>query len=370
MTTAAPRPAQSPRLTYGQFEASRGYSKYQPPSYSAAGLKSAIETAESDRASTVDYSAYLGQASFKAAVDAAVAEALAKKDKELHSMLSTLERDTAMQTLELRELLAYRAEKCEDLEKEIADLKASYPSAMELEAQNAELRQALSEYDRQNMTQADRINELEVKLKLAEEWATSTRNSCLNEDQITERIALARAEEQAVADERVANMAVVKDDEIERLRKAHAEDRLEGEKAWKRKYDALKEATITIPECDCKTEAAVKEALANHKPGLVEEVEEAVGLFSEEVEETSKGRVLPPGLSRPELKEDLMKAFDEIDEEGAGMAPRLDLRQNVDTFVPAYPEAQELSDTVRGLDAMIVERDEYEELVDEWKAKQ
>jgi len=69
---------------------------------------------------------------------------------------------------------------------------------------------------------------------------------------------------------------------------------------------------------------------------------------------------------RKALLQDLMQAFDNLDEDGAELAPRLDLRKQVDGFVPGCADVQELSDSVRGLDAMIVEREEYEELVNRW----
>lgn len=69
---------------------------------------------------------------------------------------------------------------------------------------------------------------------------------------------------------------------------------------------------------------------------------------------------------KEKLKMDLMKAFDLVDEDGTGFCPRLDLREKVDTFIPGCPPAKKLSDTLRGLDAMIVEHDEFEELVDAW----
>jgi hypothetical protein len=76
--------------------------------------------------------------------------------------------------------------------------------------------------------------------------------------------------------------------------------------------------------------------------------------------------VTPDSLPAPERKVQLMDAFDLVDEDGAGIAPRLDLRKKVDSFIPQCAEVQALSDAVRGVDAMILERDEYEEIVDKW----
>jgi len=69
---------------------------------------------------------------------------------------------------------------------------------------------------------------------------------------------------------------------------------------------------------------------------------------------------------RAEVYADLMNAFDLVDEDEAELAPRLDLRKQIDTFIPAMPAVQKLSDTVRNMDAMIVEREEYEEVVKAW----
>jgi len=70
--------------------------------------------------------------------------------------------------------------------------------------------------------------------------------------------------------------------------------------------------------------------------------------------------------SPAQIAPDLKDAFDMVDEDGAGLAPRLDLRKKVDEFVPQCAEVQKLSDTIRALDAMIVEKEEFEEFVDQW----
>ena len=64
--------------------------------------------------------------------------------------------------------------------------------------------------------------------------------------------------------------------------------------------------------------------------------------------------------------DDLLKVFDEVDEDETGFAPRLDLRTRVDDYIPRNPRVQELSDTIRALDVMILERDDYIEIVEEW----
>ena len=64
--------------------------------------------------------------------------------------------------------------------------------------------------------------------------------------------------------------------------------------------------------------------------------------------------------------DDLLKVFDEVDEDETGFAPRLDLRTRVDDYIPRNARVQELSDTIRALDVMILERDDYIEIVEEW----
>ena len=62
----------------------------------------------------------------------------------------------------------------------------------------------------------------------------------------------------------------------------------------------------------------------------------------------------------------LLGVFDEVDEDETGFAPRLDLRTKVDTYIPRNAMVQHLSDTIRALDVMILERDDFEEIVQEW----
>ena len=57
-----------------------------------------------------------------------------------------------------------------------------------------------------------------------------------------------------------------------------------------------------------------------------------------------------------------------MDEEATGFCPRLDLRKKIESYVAQDPHAQKLVDRIRGIDAMIVEEDEFFELVDEWAA--
>jgi len=65
--------------------------------------------------------------------------------------------------------------------------------------------------------------------------------------------------------------------------------------------------------------------------------------------------------------DEVMEAFDEMDEEGTEFVPRLDLRKHLDTIAESkYPLVAELAAEVRALDAMILEREDFQEMVEEW----
>ena len=67
--------------------------------------------------------------------------------------------------------------------------------------------------------------------------------------------------------------------------------------------------------------------------------------------------------------DECMEAFDEMDDEGTEFVPRLDLRKHLDSIADAkYPLVAELAALVKALDAMILERDDFEEMVEEWLA--
>jgi len=71
---------------------------------------------------------------------------------------------------------------------------------------------------------------------------------------------------------------------------------------------------------------------------------------------------------RVALREDLLKAYDELDKEGTEIVPRLDLGKSIEAFVPRCPDldVQDLSDMVRTLSSIVVEKDEYAGIVDRW----
>lgn len=105
-------------------------------------------------------------------------------------------------------------------------------------------------------------------------------------------------------------------------------------------------------------------------------MEDIIGLPTELPEPTSAEPapapaepLVPPAATmkpRAEIYAEMMNAFDIVDEDEAELAPRLDLRKQIDLFLPDLPQVQTLSDMVRAMDAMIVEREEYEEVVQAW----
>jgi len=66
--------------------------------------------------------------------------------------------------------------------------------------------------------------------------------------------------------------------------------------------------------------------------------------------------------------EDLIAVYDEVDTEATELAPRLDLRMKVDEYITQgpYREVQSVSDSVRAMDAIIVEKDEYVQIVEKF----
>jgi len=69
---------------------------------------------------------------------------------------------------------------------------------------------------------------------------------------------------------------------------------------------------------------------------------------------------------RPLSLEFLLQIFDEVDEDGTEFASRLDLRLKVDTHIKRDPRAQSLSNAIRALDCMIMERDDFIDMVNDW----
>ena len=62
----------------------------------------------------------------------------------------------------------------------------------------------------------------------------------------------------------------------------------------------------------------------------------------------------------------LLKAFEELDVDDTEFAPRLDLRKQVQKFVPKCAEVQQLVEYIMNLDVMIIEKEDYESYVHDW----
>lgn len=62
----------------------------------------------------------------------------------------------------------------------------------------------------------------------------------------------------------------------------------------------------------------------------------------------------------------LLKIFDAVDQHETGFATRLDLKQRIDDLVGEDSFLQRLSDTIGEMEAMIMERDEFEDIVEHW----
>ena len=67
--------------------------------------------------------------------------------------------------------------------------------------------------------------------------------------------------------------------------------------------------------------------------------------------------------------EDLLIEFDKMDEEETGFVPRLDLRLHLENnLLPNMPQIAGLVERIKNLDAMILEKDDFEEILEEWRA--
>jgi len=62
----------------------------------------------------------------------------------------------------------------------------------------------------------------------------------------------------------------------------------------------------------------------------------------------------------------MMDAFVAVDPDDTEFAPRLDLRQQIETHVADCAQVQQLANHVRHLDCMVVEKDDFEDIVQEW----
>merc|ERR1711865_103892 len=68
-------------------------------------------------------------------------------------------------------------------------------------------------------------------------------------------------------------------------------------------------------------------------------------------------------------KEDLLAVWELADPEDAEIVPRSDVKAQVDILAKKDPSLRSLSRTIGNLGTMLLEKDEYEELVNEWLAE-
>lgn len=66
------------------------------------------------------------------------------------------------------------------------------------------------------------------------------------------------------------------------------------------------------------------------------------------------------------LVDRIIKAWSKADPNATGFAPRIDLRKQVDTFLSEDSKVQALSDHIKGLESMIVSKEDFVALVKEW----
>ena len=62
----------------------------------------------------------------------------------------------------------------------------------------------------------------------------------------------------------------------------------------------------------------------------------------------------------------LLQIFDEVDEDGTEFVARLDLRLRIDSCIERDPRAQSLSEIIKAMDCMILERDDFIDMVNNW----
>jgi len=62
----------------------------------------------------------------------------------------------------------------------------------------------------------------------------------------------------------------------------------------------------------------------------------------------------------------MLDAFVAVDPDDTEFAPRLDLRQEIETHVASCAQVQQLVNHVNNLDSMVVEKDDFQDIVQGW----
>ena len=75
-----------------------------------------------------------------------------------------------------------------------------------------------------------------------------------------------------------------------------------------------------------------------------------------------------PNLVEPDTLEHLLELFDLLDDEDSGFVSRDSLRSKVTERLPGNPQFEQLVILIAAVDELVLEREEFEELVIQWLA--
>lgn len=103
---------------------------------------------------------------------------------------------------------------------------------------------------------------------------------------------------------------------------------------------------------------------AAHESNTKKQAKEKLGFGS-----TSKARIATPEPESNENVESLdfmLKAFDQVDTEQTGFAPRLDVRREIDKYISKHPSVRSLSNKIKKMNELVIDKDDYAELVEAW----
>lgn len=117
-------------------------------------------------------------------------------------------------------------------------------------------------------------------------------------------------------------------------------------------------------------EKAIKDSLVTELEGQVRSLEVQLRTCTSQSQsqvDTAPSQAVEQ-VEPASLEHDLMEAYDYVDPDGTEMAPRLDLREMVDTFIGRCPRVQEFSNSIRALSSSIVGRDQYSKILQVWLA--
>ena len=114
---------------------------------------------------------------------------------------------------------------------------------------------------------------------------------------------------------------------------------------------------------NCAAQEAPKKGNTDSLSQGTVEVKRTVGTANLAAAESKLNSVKLPRSARRKL---MLDAFVAVDPDDTDFAPRLDLRQEIETYVASCAQVQQLVNHVKNLDCMVVEKDDFEEIVQEW----